>query len=306
MSSDFTGMATIALQRLMAMIWTEGSSRDAMLGLVGRMFEVPQIVHSNLLSLVIPRAFRSVGFTFDVPQIQFIIPAKVFNFIAHVGYKARFATGGACDAHWAGLRPRKQQGSPSVLTFREDTDSARQDFDETFEYEELSKNTQGRLLNVVRLHPLSYRCALGVSPNSHVDGNSTPGGGTPRHRYSRSVLMGDMSHLWAGQDQTTVPSPGGATSNISSSFTGPSSLSVNGTGLPSSSPRRIGNGTPGSFTSASERLATDEYYPYTGSGSPGSAAVGRIGNMGGMGGLNLSNARAAEAVTSMHNIWASP
>ncbi|KAJ3971584.1 hypothetical protein EV361DRAFT_910526 [Lentinula raphanica] len=142
-------------------------------------------------------------------------------------------------------------------------------------------------------HSYSSRRTLGVPLNSRVDGNSTPGG-TPGHRYSRSVLMGDMSHLWAGQDQTTVPSPGGATSNISSSFTGPSSLSVNGTGLPSSSPRRIGNGTPGSFTSASERLATDEYYPYTGgSGSPGSAALGSIGNMGGMGGLNPSNASGA-------------
>ncbi|KAJ3774710.1 hypothetical protein FB446DRAFT_728006 [Lentinula raphanica] len=228
-----------------------------------------------------------------------------------------------------------------------DKDPARKDFDITFEYDELLKNTQGRVTpgrgaasfseviieddlddlddflpssltdlltpeerkrrlsrsnssshqdthsGLTSPHSYSSRRTLGVPLNSRVDGNSTPGG-TPGHRYSRSVPMGDMSHLWAGQDQTTVPSPGGATSNISSSFTGPSSLSANGTGLPSSPPRRIGNGTPGSFTSASGRLAMDEYYPYTGgSGSPGSAALGSIGNMGGMGGLNPSNASGA-------------
>ncbi|KAJ3746605.1 hypothetical protein DFH05DRAFT_1458849 [Lentinula detonsa] len=143
-------------------------------------------------------------------------------------------------------------------------------------------------------HSYSSRRTLGVPLASRVEGNSTSGGSTPGHRYSRSVPMGDMSHLWASQDQNPVPSPGANTTTVSSSFTGPSSLSANGIGLPSSPPRRIGNGTPGSFTSASGRLAADDYYPYTGgSGSPGSAALGSIGSMGGMGGLNPSNASAA-------------
>ncbi|KAJ4490035.1 hypothetical protein J3R30DRAFT_3678528 [Lentinula aciculospora] len=144
--------------------------------------------------------------------------------------------------------------------------------------------------------PQSYssRRTLGVPLASRVEGNSTPGGSTPGHRYSRSVPMGDMSHLWANQEQNPLPNPNANVTNVSSSFTGPSSLSANGTGLPSSPPRRIGNGTPGSFTSASGRLAADDYYPYTGgSGSPGSAALGSIGSMGGMGGLNPSNASGA-------------
>ncbi|KAF8830313.1 hypothetical protein HHX47_DHR2000607 [Lentinula edodes] len=146
-------------------------------------------------------------------------------------------------------------------------------------------------------HSYSSRRTLGVPLASRIEGNSSSGGSTPGHRYSRSVPMGDMSHLWANQDQNPIPSPNANSTNISSSFTGPSSLSVNGTvggGLPSSPPRRIGNGTPGSFTSASGRLAADDYYPYTGgSGSPGSAALAGIGSLGGMGGLNPSNASAA-------------
>lgn len=135
--------------------------------------------------------------------------------------------------------------------------------------------------------PQSYntRRALGVPLASRVEGNSTPGG-TPGHRYSRSVPMGDLGNLssiWANQDQNPIPSPNANANAVSSSFTGPSSLSGVGLGggLPSSPPRRIGNGTPGSFTSASGRLAADDYYPYTG-GSPG-----------GMSGVNPSNASAA-------------
>ncbi|KIK68370.1 hypothetical protein GYMLUDRAFT_35772 [Collybiopsis luxurians FD-317 M1] len=127
----------------------------------------------------------------------------------------------------------------------------------------------------------SARRTLGVPLASRADGSSTPGGSTPGHRYSRSVPMSDISHLWANQDQP-IPSPN-SNNNISSSFTGPSSLSTGG--LATSPPRRIGNGTPGSFTS-SGRLAADDYYPYTGGGSPNSAALG-------MAGLNPSNASAA-------------